>query len=307
MKNIFLTSLLLVGSSLSTNIDINGIGINKEALLFGACTQGKKDIVKKLIDSGVNVNCKNNQGRTPLFECTNNYEIFKMLIDAGANINLKDNSNRDIIDQLLKSNINQIPNFSEIITLIANSGGNFNNRDICNFVVNNRNMYNQEDRLFDAIKVLKELGVDISSSLNSIDLFYDLSAINLTKFLIDSGADINFQQNNGYTPLMWSVIYNSTDIIKLLLSKDNIDINVVDNQSKTAFDYACEKCNLEVIELFQNYFKEQEAKKLAAEQAVKTSVVNIENRSEDNLNILHSTNIPANSKAVITTEISDLK
>ena len=81
---------------------------------------------------------------------------------------------------------------------------------------------------------------------------------------------------------------------------------LVVNADRTAFDVALESFNLEIIEIFQNYYKEQEAKQLAQANAIGKSVVTIANSSDNSLNILQNTEVPANSKAVITTEISKI-
>ena len=44
----------------------------------------------------------------------------------------------------------------------------------------------------------------------------------LIKLLIEKGADLNDQDKNGYTPLMWACKYNHTEIIELLLDKGAI-------------------------------------------------------------------------------------
>jgi ankyrin repeat protein len=63
-------------------------------LMFSSIN-GHLEIVKVLIENGTDVNCKNNNGWTPLIWLSNygNLEIVKVLIENGADVNCEDNDN----------------------------------------------------------------------------------------------------------------------------------------------------------------------------------------------------------------------
>ena len=225
--------LLLAGSQINAVIDINGKGINKQALFFGACSKGNIDLVKILLNAGADVNAiSNNYTALQLAVKGNHIDIAKLLIAAGADVN-------------------------------AINGG------------------------------YTTLGYAVA-----------YNRIEAVKLLIVAGVDLN-AISNGSTALRLAVQGNYIETVKLLIAA-GADTEITNAQGKTAFDVALEMLNLEIIEIFQNYYKEQEAKQLAQANAIGKSVVTIANSSDNSLNILQNTEVPAHSKAVITTEISKI-
>jgi hypothetical protein len=138
------------------------------------------------------------------------------------------------------------------------------------------------------------------------------------KILIEAGANINATDKRGNTALHYWIPHNygcgtGTDAkcnlfstnsdwepeiaIFNLIVQAGADINIRNSYGLSAYDIACKTCAIECLEIFQNYFKEQEAKK---------SSITIQNNTDNSLNVLHTAEIPAHSKAVITTEISKI-
>ena len=69
--------------------------------------------------------------------------------------------------------------------------------------------------------------------------------------LINSGADIN-AQNNGITPLMLASYNGNLDVVKKLLQK-NANINIKDNNGRTALHWAFENLHYETVKLLLNH------------------------------------------------------
>ena len=65
--------------------------------IFDAVMHHDIELVKKLINNGVDLNIKDNDGYTPLmrsmFVIEDSEKIIKLLIDAGANVNITDDNN----------------------------------------------------------------------------------------------------------------------------------------------------------------------------------------------------------------------
>jgi len=85
----------------------------------------------------------------------------------------------------------------------------------------------------------------------------DNSDVNKIKELLDSGIDINIKYEKKstlfylFTPLHLACFYSNIDIIKLLLSYPDINVNIQDNNGNTPLHLPCsdELVNINVVEL----------------------------------------------------------
>ena len=59
----------------------------------------------------------------------------------------------------------------------------------------------------------------------------------LAKLLLDNGASLNFQNSNGWTPIITAAFYRKAELVTLFLEY-NCDLNIKDNENKTALDWA---------------------------------------------------------------------
>lgn len=66
--------------------------------LHKACIRNNVEGVKLLLKHGSDVNVKNQEGKTPLF-LTSNEEILRLLLDAGADWTIVDNRGVTVLDQ----------------------------------------------------------------------------------------------------------------------------------------------------------------------------------------------------------------
>ena len=159
--------------------------------------------VKELVESGVDMNTKNEEGMTALtlaigYECI---DIAKYLLEKGADVNVK--------------------NTYGYTTLML--------------AVNNR--------YIDIVKYLVEKGADVNAKdidgMTALTIAVKKDNIDIVKYLVEKGADVNAKENDeGMTPLMFAVTKSaSIDIVKFLVEK-GADVNVKDRKGKTACDIA---------------------------------------------------------------------
>lgn len=64
-------------------------------------------------------------------------------------------------------------------------------------------------------------------------------ALGVVKLLLDFGAEVNAQQNGGFTALMTAAMHNNDKMIDILLSH-SADVGVKDDSAKTAYDHGLE-------------------------------------------------------------------
>ena len=91
-------------------------------------------------------------------------------------------------------------------------------------------------------------------NFNNQDIFTYIknNDIKSVKNYIDSGYDLNIQDDDDYTPLIYSVHYNKIEIVKLLLNA-GADIDKQNNSGYTALISAAFNNNREMIELLLDY------------------------------------------------------
>ena len=110
---------------------------------------------------------------------------------------------------------------------------------------------------------------DIESIKNYIESGYDLNTqdnighytaliyaaknnkIKITKLLLNAGADLNLKDFDGHTALTRAAQNNNIGIVKLLLNS-GVDFNEKDNNGNTALIWAISNNNIEIVKLLLN-------------------------------------------------------
>ncbi|KAF7874351.1 hypothetical protein EAF04_003023 [Stromatinia cepivora] len=209
---IFLIGCQLKGRSLDEHI---GDG---ETLLTNAAASGNDIVAKFLLESGADVNHKNQNGQTPLWIAVlyGREEIVKLLLENGADINCTNNVN----DTPLLKAASRV--YLEIVKLLLKNGADVNHTNqnnetpLCAAVC-----YGREE----TVKLLLENGADIEWE-NGDGCTPLLSAIlegyghmPTVKILLDHGANINFKNKRGDTPLSCAIAKGYRTIVGLLKAR----------------------------------------------------------------------------------------
>jgi ankyrin repeat protein len=104
------------------------------------------------------------------------------------------------------------------------------------------------------LKLLIEHGYGVDIDIQDDDgftaLMYacDKNNIEIVKLLIENGSAINIQNNDGFTALMYACEKDNIEIVKLLIEND-ADINIQNNDGITALMIVCKKDNFEIAKL----------------------------------------------------------
>lgn len=103
-----------------------------------------------------------------------------------------------------------------------------------------------------SIKKYLQSGQDINAEnddgMTALHIACRSNNLELVKFLVDNKASINHQPE-GYeiTPLMTACSYGHMDIVKYLVEECNAKLNLRDSYGYTALMMACERGNLDLI------------------------------------------------------------
>jgi hypothetical protein len=201
--------------------------ISQKTPLMIACINNHLDIVRELLNIGVNVNKRNKDGMTELM-LSNNVEIIRELINHGADINILDRNGNTA---LMLACIN---NHLDIVRELINLGINVN-------------IQNKEGRtalmLSNNIEIVLELinrGADINVlDRNGNTALLLVNNVEILHILINRGADINLRNRNGNTILMNAVNTENYMLVQELINM-GFNINLRNNSDETALDIAKE-------------------------------------------------------------------
>lgn len=175
------------------------------------------ELIEELIDSGADINFKNNFGDTALItalRCVNNkLEIIQELIAAGADANISNNEGSTAL-------ILSVPfEKKEIITGLIRAGANVNAKN-----------HNGDSALISAVT---------------------FDRITILKELIKARADINIVDSKGHTALISAAKYGKVKIVQELI-KVGADLEIKDNEGNMALKYAIDNGNEIVINALKN-------------------------------------------------------
>lgn len=186
-----------------------------EDTIIEATEKGYVDLVKSLINSGVDPNTQN-EFRGTVLTCAssyNNLEIVKILISAGANVDLNDSDNNyGIINASLTNNL-------------------------------------------DMVRILINAKADVNVFNNNGDTALIWASCNnnpkMVKLLIEAGADIDAKSHTGNTALIIAASGGYIEVVELLMAA-GADIGIVSLEGKTALDWADQNGQTDVIPLLKN-------------------------------------------------------
>ena len=231
-----------------------------EILLFKLKVDNLYELVEFLIKTGIDVNSKNEFKRTALMY-VKDPKIAKMLIDNGADINHKDYFSYSALAYALFRGdfevVKLLTNLTDIKEIIKSLElKNLNMGDYYDIPLTTAT----ENKNMPVINALLELGADV----NAVNGYWESALyiavadndLELTKFFINQGANVNSREINQWTPLTIGIAMKvNLEIIKLLID-NGADISLsVGSCGRDALAIAKEKNNLEVIEFLNSLSK----------------------------------------------------
>lgn len=235
--------------------------LGRTALFLAAENWNSGKIIKYLVKRGANVNARDDSGSTPLMSavCAENPESIETLIEYGADVAAKDNYGMNaLIGTCAWCSDNKGFPGEHLNALFAN-GLDINERDSAGhsayyYVVTH---YDPQPSLY-MIKMGADTNIRLAGNLTPLmvaagrtypicpedpDYTKELLA------LIERASDLNLQDDEGRTALIWAVLgYGDSereDSSRLsaektvpLLLKAGADKRMKDNSGRTAYDYA---------------------------------------------------------------------
>jgi len=253
----------------------------KVTSLHGALQLGDLARVKALLEQGVDVNAKDENGRTPLLLAARNNDVntAKLLISAGADVNAKENrgytplyyvfwfGNKDLTTLLISkgAEVNVEPQKDypliyyavwnedlDTVKLLVAKGAKFDVK-----ILEDRTAFHyavgQGSR--DIAEFFVSKGID-ASTFHVAAGMGDLARV---KNHIEQGADVNTQDELGWTPLYWAASLGQTEVAKLLIDK-GADVRTAATDGGIALHQAAQAGDNELVELLLSKGADVQAK-----------------------------------------------
>ncbi len=230
---------------ISSGVDVNLKDSNDRTILFDLAKKRRIESIKLLIKNGVNVNSEDRYGRTVLAEAISREDgmMIRFLLDNGSSVNFVNESGRTVLqDVALDGN-------ARIFKILLAHNPNLNIKDNYGKTV-----------LFDAIEggnleIIRDVihnvdNPDIEDENGQTVLFEATlnEDLELAKFLVSNGLNINHTDKKGQNILFNSVLLGTQNLDFIeMLAKKGLNINQKDYEGNTVIDEL-----LKILEIVNN-------------------------------------------------------
>ncbi|KAL2143115.1 hypothetical protein VTI28DRAFT_329 [Corynascus sepedonium] len=213
------------------------------------------DMVKLLLDYGVNVHRRDDENRTALWYAANaaQHKAARLLLEKGAEVNAADDEGTTPL-MLTARGIDRFDeNRGDAVKLLLEKGAEVN-------AVDERGksplFYAVERGRTDAVQLLLENGaeVDAVDKKGRTPLFYAPSENqrDTVQLLLDHGASASLTDETGRSPLFYAAERGRTDAVQLLL-ENGAEVDAVDKKGRTPLSYAAESFQSDIVPLLLDH------------------------------------------------------
>ena len=254
-------NFLAVNLLLDHGADANIASADGNSPMHRAVSNGFFDIAKRLVEKGSDVNLQNKEGRTPLFLGVKNKheQLIKLLIENEADVSIgyKENSTerfylvrgkekgraawhyvlvkKHLLGLFLKRVKGGRVNVAEFGDILQSGWGKDPPKGTTNKILKK---YDFQFKKIPGVTLLHIASEQINES-EIIDL------------LVKSGANVNAQDAEGFTPLHMAAIHGNLKIVKKLVDLE-ADVNIVTTDGKNAAELAHLNEELEIEEYLES-------------------------------------------------------
>jgi len=238
--------LAAIRAELDKGVDVNAKDNDGRTPLHYAAKYATKQVVELLIPNGADVNAKMKDGATPLHVAAQDghKEIAELLIDKGADVDAQD------VNGWTPLHSTAYKGHREIVELLIAKDADVNAKDVDGRTPLDLGLFTSEiaDLLSEhGGRTAEELALRIAAFRG------DLAGVQAQ---LDAGADVNTKDADGWTPLHYSANYGYKEIVQLLIGNGaDVNAKVLSGKykGKTAVDIANQLNHPETVELLRKH------------------------------------------------------
>ena len=249
--------------------NVNAKDLNRNMAIHVAISKGNIEVVKVLLQSDkLYLSVADNNGYTPLILASafKNFEMVELLLSKNPGIGFQDNNGNTALHWAT------VNNTKDIVSILISARANINKQNNKGFTALH---YAVEKGFVEIVKQLLAAGADLgivdnegntaldiareSGETEIVQLLVNVLNVTLLKFikagdldavnqLIELGANPDYNDADGDTPLLLAVFKNHIEIVKVLLEK-GVRVNISDPTGTTLLHFAAGNGYTEIAKL----------------------------------------------------------
>ena len=198
--------------------DLNSRGFDNESTpLHVASTYGHVEVARVLVEQGVDMAARNDEGFSPLHVASKkgHVDVVRFLVEHGADMLARDNNESTPL------HVASVPGHVDVARLLVEHGADISardNGDVTPLHVASTNGHAE------IVSLLVEHGANLThlenfekTALHEASIF---GHVNVARFLLERGADPTARAKDGRTALHFASSYGYMDIARILLEHD---------------------------------------------------------------------------------------
>ena len=242
------------------DVDVNQKDTDGHTALFLTADKNHPDVAKVLIDAGADIEAKDEEGCSPLLVASKAgaLDTMKMLLKAGADVNVtytQDNVGHTCLTlAAFHRHIETVRYLVGLPEVDVNQAG-----DDWTAL----HWAGQED-FPDVVEVLIDAGADVEANdengRSPLLLASKDGSLDTVRMLVKTGADASATDNKGATCLSLAAYFGHTETVRYLLCLPEVDVNQSCNRGFTALHLGVIQTYSDVVEVLINAGADVEAK-----------------------------------------------
>ena len=235
--------------------DLNHKAEDHLSAMFGAVFRNHADVMQVLIDAGADIEVKYTDGHSPLLEASyrGNPQFVKMLVRAGADVCVTDSTGHTCLTSAASLGHTETMRTLLCMPEVDVNGSYTEGVTPLHFAVIVKHS--------DVSKLLIDAGADIEAKSGkgrtSLHWACEGGELKIVQMLMEAGADVCVVDDDGYTCLIDAAYFGHTETVRYLVGLREVDVNQRDFLGHTALHHAREKQHTDVEQVLLKHGAEE--------------------------------------------------